>query len=77
MQKIRIAALGHEVGGQCRVKVIFKEGGRMNREGEKSAYWMDQETYRTFNLGEEVTLEQFQGVGEVLEAANTDIYSKQ
>jgi len=70
MKLIRIAALNHEALGITRVKVIFKEG-----EWKESAYWMDGEVYRAIPLGIEATLGDYQKLGKVDEAQNTDIYS--
>lgn len=44
-----------------KVKVVFR-----NQEEKEQYVLMDQKTYRTFPIGDPVTLEQFQAVGEVI-----------
>ena len=80
MKPVRIAALAHEALGITRVKVIFKDGGRDNRDGTETAYFMDRETYRAIELGVEATLADYQAIADgqdrtITEAQNTDIYS--
>lgn len=66
----RVSALSHTAMGCTRTKVIFR-----NEDGKEKAYWMLQETYQAFPLGEDVTLEDFQRVGYIVECQNTDIYN--
>lgn len=73
---IRTAALGHHALGTSRVKITFRENGRRgDMRGKEYAYWVTQEHYDKFPLGEDVSLQDFENTGSVVEAENTDIYS--
>jgi hypothetical protein len=73
---IRHCALWHEGCGVARTKVLFREGGHNPPEGAESvAYWMDREVYNMLPIGEVHTLADYEKLGKVDPALDTDIYS--
>ena len=75
-KNIRVSALLHEALGTSRVKVIFREGGRdSKREDNETAYWMNRDIYNAIPIMQKATLSDYQKLGKVDQAQNTDIYS--
>lgn len=78
MKYIRHSALGHNIGGQYRIKVIFKNSEAKFLDDKKDkyrAFWMDRKTYDTFPLGVDIELDYFIRAGECIETDDLDIDS--
>ena len=72
MTNLYRTALGHHIGGQYRIKVIFRD----IQGNTKAAYWMDKNTYNAFSIQDRnTTIDDFRKYGEVFEAEDLDIYS--
>ena len=67
---IRFCALWHSGCGIARTKVLFRD-----EDGQEFGYWMDRDVYDQLPLGETHTLADYEALGQVDEAEDTNIYS--